>query len=130
MNDDGFFAKPADRWMLAVCVLLVVIMLIIIVDLAMAQGPADKWGQDAATQEWFRGLHAPTGIPCCDYADGNRIEDPDYAELPDHSYDVRLPSGIVHVEPDHVVQGTNRVGYAIYWGRPGATYCFMPGARG
>jgi hypothetical protein len=90
-----------------------------------------KWAsQDASTRDWFRNLHAPNGIPCCDYADGHRIEAPDYTELDDGSYDVRLPGGVVHVDKRHVVSGTNRIGYAVYWGVAGMTYCFMPGARG
>lgn len=86
-----------------------------------------KWAsQDAATREWFKGLRSPSGIPCCDTS----VDDPDYHENEDGSYDVFVKGGWAHVDKNHVLSGTNRIGYAVYWGVPGITYCFMPGARG
>ena len=92
-----------------------------------------RWAsQEPSLREWFRGLRSPSGFPCCDYADGNRIEDPDYAENIDGSYDVTVSGKLLHVPRDKVVTATNRIGYAIFWGRPDHdfVYCFMPGARG
>ena len=98
---------------------------------AWAEGPASKWGHDPATSEWFRSLRSPRGFSCCDYADGTRIEAPDYHENNDGSYDVQARGQTVHIPPEKIVQGTNRVGYAIlWWGAGPEPYCFLPGARG
>lgn len=99
-----------------------------------ANAAGDNWGHDPDTSAWFKALKSPKGMPCCDYADGNRVEDPDYIENPDGSYEVNVPShgGWKHVDKDRVVDGTNRVGYAIIWWSKYAPdpYCFLPGARG
>jgi hypothetical protein len=93
---------------------------------------SEKWGHDAATSEWFRSLRAPNGIPCCDYADGVRIEDPDWRENQDGSYAVFAKGQWHAIDKDHIITATNRVGYAIvwwpeHWDHPS---CFLPGARG
>lgn len=101
---------------------------------AAAAGPSERWGHDEETSAWFRGLRSGTGTPCCDYADGNRIDDPDYTENDDGSYEVNVPSrgGWHHVDKMRIVKGTNRVGYAIVWWSPASPepYCFLPGSRG
>jgi hypothetical protein len=94
-----------------------------------------QWGNvDPATREWFKGLKSPLGTPCCDFADGNRIDDPDYKENDDGSYEVNVPEhgGWHHVTKDRIVTATNRIGYAVIWWGKGSTepYCFLPGARG
>ena len=99
---------------------------------ARAAGDADKWGHDSATSEWFRGLKNSQGVLCCDYTDGTRIEDPDYRENDDGSYEVTVGGVEIHVPVDRLVNASNRVGYATLWRDPrnGLLYCFMPGARG
>ena len=49
---------------------------------------SSKWGHDAATSEWFRSLKNSSGESCCDYADGVRLEAPEWRELEDHSFEV------------------------------------------
>ena len=100
--------------------------------LSPAAGSSERWGHDPETSQWFRGLRSSRGFPCCDYADGTRIEDPDYRENEDGSYDVQARGQVIHIPPEKIVQGTNRVGYAILWWGTSAPepYCFLPGARG
>lgn len=93
---------------------------------------SSKWGHDEATSEWFKSLRAPTGIPCCDYADGVRLEDPEWKENDDGSYSVFAKDAWHTIDKDHIVTAPNRVGYAIlwwpeHWDHPS---CFLPGARG
>ena len=99
---------------------------------AHAEGPASKWGHDPDTSQWFRGLRSKQGFPCCDYADGTRIEDPDYRENDDGSFEVFARSTWTHIDKAHVVSGTNKVGYAILWWGTAAPqpYCFLPGSKG
>ncbi len=119
---------------LLVIIAVAIAMLLLVLGMrAHAAGDAQKWGHDSETSDWFRNLHNPGGFPCCDYADGNRIEDPDYSENEDGSYEVNVAGrGSVHVPKEKVVTATNRVGYAIIWWNPSAPdpYCFLPGARG
>ena len=92
-----------------------------------------QWGHDPATSEWFKSLKNDKGMPCCDYVDGFRIEDPgNYQRNEDGSFDVRVGNDTIHVSPDKVLKGTNRVGYAILWRSPanGSVYCFLPGTEG
>ena len=97
-------------------------------------GPSEKWGHDPDTSAWFKSLKNQLGTPCCDYADGTRIEDPDYRENDDGSYEVNVPErgGWKHVDRDRVVRATNRIGYAVIWWSKGSEnpWCFMPGAGG
>jgi hypothetical protein len=99
---------------------------------ALAAGPSEKWGHDEDTSAWFRSLHNSYGTSCCDYVDGMRIDDVDYVENPDGSYEVHARDQWKHIEKERVLHGTNKVGYAIlWWGRGNDTpYCFLPGARG
>lgn len=94
---------------------------------------SQKWAQvDQSTRDWFKGLRSPSGFPCCDFADGNRVEDPDWRQNEDGSYSVIWEGEWRQVPPERVLTGTNRVGYAILWWHKGVDnpYCFLPGARG
>jgi hypothetical protein len=90
---------------------------------------SSKWGHDAATSEWFRSLKNSRGESCCDYDDGVRLEDPEWRELEDHSFEVFSRGKWNKIPPNRVLKGTNRVGYAILWW-PKAwdnPTCFLPG---
>jgi hypothetical protein len=90
---------------------------------------SSKWGHDAATSEWFRSLKNSRGESCCDYDDGVRLEDPEWRELKDHSFEVFSRGKWNKIPPNRVLKGTNRVGYAILWW-PKAwdnPTCFLPG---
>jgi hypothetical protein len=92
-----------------------------------------QWGHDGATSAWFRSLRNGNGTPCCDYADGTRIEDPDWRELENGAYEVFAAGRWVTISPDRVVDPDGRrVGYAILWWPDGwpEPSCFLPGARG
>lgn len=98
---------------------------------AAIDGP--KWAnQSPELRDWFNSLRSPNGFPCCSFADGTKVDDPDYRENPDGSYEVNVNSMWVHVDKDKVLEGTNKIGYAVFWGHPerDLIYCFMPGARG
>jgi hypothetical protein len=92
---------------------------------------SSKWGHDAATSEWFSSLKNSRGESCCDYADGVRLEAPEWRELEDHSFEVFAREKWNKIPPNRVLKGTNRVGYAILWW-PRAydnPTCFLPGAE-
>ena len=98
-----------------------------------AAGDSSKWGHDPDTSNWFKSLKNGNGTPCCDYADGTRLEDPgDYKRNDDGSYEVNVDGQWLHVEKERVLQGSNRVGYAILWrmvGPPHTVWCFLPGVE-
>lgn len=91
-----------------------------------------QWtNQDAATRDWFKGLHNDYGTSCCDFADGSRVDDPDWRQNEDGSYSVIWKGQWTQLDPKRILKGTNRVGYAILWGNPSVDqpYCFIPGTR-
>ena len=123
-----------DTWKVVAIVwaIAIILMLLTWAVRAYAQGDASKWGHDPATSQWFQSLKNGNGTPCCDYADGTRLEDPgDYRRNDDGSYEVSVDGVWTHVGADRVLKGTNRVGYAILWrqnGPPGTIWCFLPGS--
>jgi hypothetical protein len=99
---------------------------------ADAAGPSEKWGHDPQTSQWFKSLRSPQGVSCCDYVDGVRLEDPEWRQTEDASYEVFARGAWHKIPPEHVVTATNRVGYAILWWPAGyeEPSCFLPGAGG
>ena len=92
---------------------------------------SSKWGHDAATSEWFLSLKDSSGQSCCDYADGVRLEAPEWRRLEDNSFEVFARGKWIKILPGRVLNGTNKVGYAILWW-PKAwdnPSCFLPGAE-
>jgi hypothetical protein len=58
-----------------------------------------------------------------------RLEDPEWRELEDHSFEVFSRGKWNKIPPNKVLKGTNKVGYAILWW-PKAwdnPTCFLPG---
>ena len=95
-----------------------------------------RWNYLAADmREWFKGLHAPrTGTPCCDEADGWRVDDVDW-ELKDGHYRVRVYGKWIPVPDDTVITEPNRFGPAVVWPYVDLTEttqirCFLPGQAG
>lgn len=104
---------------------------------------------DQTTKEWFKNLHPDAGgTPCCDGSDGLKVEDVEYYENPDHSYEVHVPEVTmkdgtvrpdrwIHVDKNHIVNPKDRpVNYAAVWPymydtpddhMTNGAYCFMPG---
>lgn len=85
---------------------------------------------DSPLKSWFDRLASGRGL-CCSFADGVRVEDPDWDTGVGH-YRVRLGGRWVDVPDDAVVTEPNRFGPAVVWpyqDASGATQirCFMPG---
>lgn len=92
-----------------------------------------KWSSvDADTRTWFESLRNGEGTSCCGSTDGVRVEDPEWRQLPDGTYEVMARGSWHSIRADHVLRGTNRVGYAILWWPPSMAEptCFLPGTRG
>lgn len=71
----GFFAKPADKWLLALCIITIVIAMAMLATMALArwENVAAEWeGASPLERQWFKGVRSPHGVPCCDVADGHR----------------------------------------------------------
>ena len=77
------------------------------------------------------------GVPCCDIADGQKVEDVDWDTSRDAKgnvhYRVRLNKEWIDVPDDAVVNEPNRFGPAVVWpysDGDGKTQvrCFLPGA--
>lgn len=102
-------------------------------------GPTPIGSPDKA---WWDSLHANGGnVPCCDIADGQKVEDVDWDTISVASadgqaqvrYRVRLNGQWIVVPPEAVVTEPNRFGQAVVWPYTdfqGKTQvrCFLPGA--
>ena len=93
-----------------------------------------QWAQSApAVRDWFNGLGSKNG-PCCSFADGVSIDDPDWKIMPDGNYQVYYKSLWRDVPPEAVVHSATRIGYAVLWpfedSRGTMIRCFMAGAEG
>lgn len=123
-------AKSCDPW--NKLFILIAIIVLIAMYFGMRHSLAadnGQWNHDPETSAWFNSLHSPKGTPCCDYADGMRIEDPAYKENDDGSFDIELGSEVIHVGSEKVIRGTNKVGYAILWRMMNKEVtCFLPGS--
>jgi hypothetical protein len=91
-----------------------------------------QWGHDPATAAWFKSLHNDRGTSCCDYVDGAHIEDPDWREIEGGRFEVFARGEWQTIDPDRVIKGTNRLGFAILWWPENwpAPTCFLPGSGG
>lgn len=81
---------------------------------------------DPAVREWFRGVRAPSGVPCCDIADGHRTQ----FKVEDDKLMALIEDKWVPVPPESIVKGSrNPTGDAvIWWVRQGEGYyvrCFV-----
>jgi hypothetical protein len=82
-----------------------------------------------AVQNWFHNVRSPSGVPCCDIADGHRTE----FQMRKNEYWVPINGTWMPVPPQAVVSNSgNPVGdavvwYSIYGGRV-MIRCFVPGS--
>jgi hypothetical protein len=95
---------------------------------------------DSSLHTWFEHLSSGKG-PCCDYADGIKIEEPDWQTHEGH-YRVRVPDTRtpgdpmvwIDVSDDAVIMEPNKDGRAWVWPVYGIEKiwirCFMPAAMG
>lgn len=91
----------------------------------------------APSKEWWNSLRsAGDNVPCCDIADGQKVEDVDWDTTTvkgEIQYRVRLNKQWIVVPPYAVVTEPNRFGPAVVWpyqDGEGKTQirCFLPGA--
>lgn len=84
---------------------------------------------DPATRSWFKGVKAPSGVPCCDIADGHRVQE----DLRGNSHWAFFEGQWREIPPEAVVYNAgNPTGEAVVWyvrQGPDAVYvrCFVPG---
>lgn len=83
-------------------------------------------------KNWFNSLKNKNMVPCCDTADGMRLEDVDW-ETNGGQYRVRINGQWYDVPPEALLEQPNRAGSAIVWPTQTASgkleiRCFIPGA--
>jgi hypothetical protein len=79
-------------------------------------------------RSWFKSVHSPLGVPCCDIADGHRTT----WRHGDTGYEVPIEGTWVPVPPEAIVYNAgNPLDEAIVWYvKQGSDYfvrCFVPG---
>jgi hypothetical protein len=106
-----------------------------VIGVALARDNGQWANQPADIREWFNGLHSQGHGPCCSFADGLSIEDPDWRITTAGTYQVYYQQKWRDVPPDAVVKGANRVGHAVLWpvqfggGAVITIRCFLPGSE-
>ena len=97
--------------------------------------PRDLDGKytNSALKPWFDHLASDLGL-CCSFADGIKIDDPDW-ESRDGHYRVRLNSQWYDVEDKAVIKEPNLAGPTMVWpvmndGKVVYIRCFIVGAEG
>jgi hypothetical protein len=105
------------------------------VTLTQARDNGQWEGVDPKTREWFRSVRSPSGILCCDTADGHRT-----TWRPDNNggYEVLIEGQWLTVPPEAVVRESgNPLGEAVVWyvpvpvgGELPRIRCFVPGVEG
>lgn len=103
------------------------IFLALLISQALARDPEGRY-TDSPLKNWFKSLHNKRDVSCCEQADGQRVEAPDWRHEDEGAYSVRLNGEWVRVDPSEVIS-ENKVGYAIVWLFQGHITCFMPGGE-
>src|ERR1041385_65046 len=97
---------------------------------ALARDPDGRYA-NSPLQQWFNSLRNKNSIPCCDTADGMRLEDVDW-DTADGHYRVRIDGQWIDVPPEALIEQPNKFGPAVVWpykdGGRTAIRCFIPGA--
>jgi len=85
---------------------------------------------DPKVRDWFKSIHSPKGVPCCDIADGHRTT---WRGTSEGGYEVPIADEWRKVPPEAIVYNAgNPTGEAIVWyvKQGENTYhirCFVPG---
>lgn len=108
---------------------LLIAAIILAADASIARDVGQFSSTSPELHDWFKSLRNPRGVPCCEDADGFRLDDADWRIETDGSYSVRLNNEWVPVPPDAVVRDQNRVGYALVWIFNGRVNCFIAGSQ-
>lgn len=94
-----------------------------------------QWAQSAPDiRNWFNGLANKQGGPCCSFADGVSVDDPDWRRATNGNYQVFYLNQWRDVPPEALIETPNRIGHAVLWpvdeGQGHVRVrCFMPGAE-
>lgn len=90
-------------------------------------GARDLDGQyaNSPNHEWVSTRKNHNGVPCCDIADGHRLDDVDW-KSDDDSYSVRIDGEWVKVDSDKVLTEPNKIGSAMVWIWHSQIMCFIP----
>jgi hypothetical protein len=105
---------------------IILIVVFLVITSAFARSISDHPANPPEISDWLRSLKNNRGMSCCDWADGMRLEDPDW-EWNGSGYRVRINGDWVVVPDDAVLPGPNKLGIAIVWRFNGHITCFIPG---
>ena len=105
-------------------IILGIIFLVSVVMRAVAGGHIDD-----PNHAWFEHQRNSAGKPCCEIADGHRVDDADWKSDGAGHYQVRLDGKWIPVPDAAVINPHDRpIDYAVVWIWHGEILCFMPGS--
>ena len=125
--------RPAEKqimfWAVAVCLIALIFL---IAGMNRAHSRDDGRYANSPLKPWFDSLKNKQSVPCCDTADGLRLEDVDW-ESTGKSYRVRINGQWYDVPDEAVLEQPNKLGPAVVWPTQTASgkvqiRCFIAGA--
>lgn len=124
--------KDEDSVVLALFAMMLAALVFVFVAFPAKARDLDGKYADSPLNGWFKSLKSKAGVPCCDTADGLRLEDVDW-ESRDGHYRVRIEGQWYDVPAEAVLEQPNKLGPAIIWpfkygDGPTQIRCFIPGA--
>jgi hypothetical protein len=107
---------------------IVVLLSFLVCTSVVAHDDGQFTNASPAVRAWFHNVKSPSGIPCCDIADGHRME----FQMRKKRYWVPINGTWMPVPPEAVLSNVgNPVGDAIVWysayGNQVVIRCFVPG---
>lgn len=93
---------------------IIAILICAIAVISIAQARDDGRYAQSPFKEWFNSLTNKHNVPCCDTADGRRVDDAD-VEIEGNHYRVRIDGQWIDVPDDAVITAPNRAGVPIVW---------------
>lgn len=80
--------------------------------------------------DWFKAQANKRGMPCCDTADGHRLEDTDWRREEDGTYSVFLGGNWIPVPTEAVIEPKrgDPVDYSVVWIYNDRIICFRVGS--
>jgi hypothetical protein len=109
-----------DEKCFAVLAIVVFLLTLFLASIPKSHARDDGRYANSPLRDWFHGLTSKLGGRCCDFADGNALEDPEWrivsdADKPAVHYQVFVGGVWRDILDGQVIDEPNKVGKAFVW---------------
>lgn len=128
-SKDILLKRPRGRAVISFILLRMAVAAFVVCTPAAAHDNGQFNNVSPAVRTWFHDVRSPSGVPCCDIADGHRTD----FQMRKNQYWVPINGTWMPVPPQAVVNNAgNPVGDAVVWysiyGGEVVIRCFVPGS--